>query len=150
MMAVSIEQAERDMRGAVDFLRAQDGLDGRGVGSIGFCLGGGLSVWAASRNPAVCATVTYYYVMPYGRPDFTQIQGPVLGHFGTADEFVPAETARELETEMREAGVDVHFEFYEGAGHAFFNETDRLGTYNPEAALCSWQRSLDFLNRSLR
>jgi carboxymethylenebutenolidase len=149
MMALSIDRAERDMRGAIEFLAAHEGVEGPAVGSLGFCLGGGLSVWAASRNPRVRATVTYYYVMPYGRPDFAGIQGPVLGHFGTDDEFVSEDAARDLELEMRSAGVDVQFEFYD-AGHAFFNETDRLGTYDPEAANRSWQRTLEFLRGALK
>jgi carboxymethylenebutenolidase len=149
MMALSMDQAERDMRGAVDFLAAHEGFQGRGVGSVGFCLGGGLSVWAASANPKVAATVTYYYVMPHGKPDFAKIRAPVLGHFGTADEFVPVDAAKALEAEMREAGVDVTFEFYDGAGHAFFNDTDRLGTYDREAAERSWQRTLDFFRANL-
>ena len=79
MMAMSMDQAEKDMRGAVDFLAAQDGVEGDGVGSVGFCLGGGLSVWAATVNPKVDAVVTYYYVMPHGKPDFSKIDAPVLG-----------------------------------------------------------------------
>lgn len=149
MMAMSMDEAERHMRGAVDFLAGHEGFQGRGVGSVGFCLGGGLSVWAAAANPKVAAVVTYYYVMPHGKPDFSKIRAPVLGHFGTADEFVPVETAKALEAELREAGVDAHFEFYEGAGHAFFNDTDRLGTYDPDAAERSWQRTLEFLRANL-
>jgi carboxymethylenebutenolidase len=149
MMALSMEQAERDMSGAVDYLRRHPGVTGNGVGSVGFCLGGGLSVWAASLSPNVTATVTYYYVMPHGKPDFSRIAGPVLGHFGTADEFVPVEDARALEAEMRAAGVDARFSFYEGAGHAFFNDTDRLGTFDPEAAERSWQTTVNFLRANL-
>lgn len=149
MMALSMEQAERDMRGAVDYLREHSGVAGRGVGSVGFCLGGGLSVWAASLSPHVAATVTYYYVMPHGKPDFSRIRGPVLGHFGTADEFVSVDDARALAAEMRDAGVDVRFEFYEGAGHAFFNDTNRLGTYDAEAAEASWQETISFLRGNL-
>jgi carboxymethylenebutenolidase len=93
--------------------------------------------------------VTFYYVMPHGKPDFTGISGPVLGHFGTNDEFVPVEDARKLESELREAGVDVDFEFYEGAGHAFFNDTDRLGTFDAEARDAAWQRTVGFLRSSL-
>lgn len=149
MMALSMEQAERDMSGAVDYLRRHPGVTGNGVGSVGFCLGGGLSVWAASLSPNVTATVTYYYVMPHGKPDFSRLRGPVLGHFGTADEFVPVEDARALEAEMRAAGVDARFSFYEGAGHAFFNDTDRLGTFDPEAAERSWQTTVNFLRANL-
>ena len=73
----------------------------------------------------------------------------MLGHFGTADEFIPVEGAKELEAELREAGVDVTFHFYEGAGHAFFNDTNRLGTYDPQADEASWQRTVSFLREAL-
>jgi carboxymethylenebutenolidase len=149
MMAMSMEQAEKDMCGAADFLRSQPGVEGKGVGSVGFCLGGGLSIWAAARCPQIAAAVTYYYVMPHGKPDFSQIEGPALGHFGTGDEFVSREDAEGLERELRDAGVDTTFHFYEGAGHAFFNDTDRLGTYDKDHAELSWERTLSFLRSAL-
>jgi len=120
-----------------------------GVGSVGFCLGGGLSVWAASANPKVTAAVSYYYIMPHCKPDFSKIEAPVLGHFGTADDFVSVDDAKSLEQEMKDAGVDVRFEFYEGKGHAFFNDTDRLGTYDADAARESWVKTLEFLRANL-
>jgi carboxymethylenebutenolidase len=149
MMALSMDQAEKDMRGAVDYLAAHEGFEGGGVGSAGFCLGGGLSVWAASANPKVKGTVTYYYVMPHGKPDFSKVEASILGHFGTADEFVPVDAAKALEQELRDAGVDARFEFYDGAGHAFFNDTNRLGTYDRDAAERSWERTTSFLREKL-
>ncbi len=149
MMAMSMDQAEKDMRGAVDYLAAHEGFEGTGVGSVGFCLGGGLAVWAATVNPKVEAAVTYYYVMPHGKPDFSRIEGPVLGHFGTADDFNSPDDVKALEQEMRDAGVDVEFELYEGAGHAFFGDHNRLGTYHEGHARRSWERTLDFFRRHL-
>jgi len=149
MMALSMDQAEKDMCGAASYLKAQPGVEGTGVGSVGFCLGGGLSVWAAAKCPEIAAAVTYYYVMPHGKPDFSTIKGPVLGHFGTADEFVPKEAAEALENELREAGVDATFDYYEGAGHAFFNDTNRLGTYDKAQAELSWERTVSFLRSAL-
>jgi carboxymethylenebutenolidase len=149
MMALSMDQVEKDMCGAVEYLKAQPGVEGSSVGSVGFCLGGGLSVWAAASCPGVGAVVSYYYVMPHGKPDFSQITGPVLGHFGTNDEFVPVEAANELDAELKGAGVDTRFEFYEGAGHAFFNDTNRLGTYSPSDAQASWETTVDFLRTAL-
>ncbi|HEY1832838.1 MAG TPA: dienelactone hydrolase family protein [Solirubrobacteraceae bacterium] len=149
MMALQMDQVEQDMCGAAEYLKAQPGVTGPGVGSVGFCLGGGLSVWAAANCPAIDAAVTYYYVMPHGKPDFSKIGGPVLGHFGTNDEFVPVEAAKELEGELKQAGVETDFEFYEGAGHAFFNDTDRLGTYNAQDAQASWERTVGFLRTAL-
>src|SRR5215210_1936833 len=149
MMAMNMEQSARDMSGAVDYLAEHEGFQGTGVGSVGFCLGGGLSVWAATVNPKVKAVVTYYYVMPHGKPDFSKIEAPVLGHFGTGDDFVSVDDARALEQELREAGVEVDFEFYEGAGHAFANDHNRLGTYDEEKSNEAWRKTVDFLKRHL-
>jgi carboxymethylenebutenolidase len=149
MMALSMDQVEQDMCGAAAFLASRPGFQGTGVGSVGFCLGGGLSVWAAATCPEITAAVTYYYVLPHGKPDFTKVKGPVLGHFGTADAFIPLQDAQTLESELRAAGVDVTFHYYEGAGHAFFNDTNRLGTYDADATQISWERTVSFLRAAL-
>jgi carboxymethylenebutenolidase len=149
MMAMSMEQAETDMCGAAAYLLSRPGVQGSKVGAVGFCLGGGLAIWAAAQCEEIGPAVTFYYVMPHGKPDFSKISGPVLGHFGTNDEFVPVADAKKLEAELREAGVDVEFEFYEGAGHAFFNDTNRLGTFDAEARDAAWQRTLSFLSSAL-
>jgi carboxymethylenebutenolidase len=149
MMALSMDQVEQDMCAAADHLALQPGVQGTSVGSIGFCLGGGLSVWAAASCPNIGAAVTFYYVMPHGKPDFSKIKGPVLGHFGTNDEFIAVEEAKALESELRDAGVRVSFQFYENAGHAFFNDDNRLGTYDRELAELAWERTLSFLREAL-
>jgi carboxymethylenebutenolidase len=148
MMAMNMDEAEKEMRGAVQFVAQHEKCNGN-VGSVGFCLGGGLSMWAAATNPDIGAAVTFYYVMPHGKPDFSNIQAPVLGHFGTGDDFVSVDDAKALEEEIRAGGNEVTFEFYEGAGHAFFNDTDRLGTHDPEHARNAWQRTIDFFKRHL-
>jgi carboxymethylenebutenolidase len=149
LMALSMDKAEPQMCGAADYLAGLDGVQGSGIGSLGFCLGGGLSVWASATCPKVTATVSYYYVMPHGKPDFSNVKGPVLGHFGTEDEFIPHDASKALEQELRDAGVDVEFHYYDGAGHAFFNEVDRLGTYDAQKAQQSWERTVSFLREAL-
>jgi carboxymethylenebutenolidase len=152
MMALSMEQAEDDMCSAADYLASRPGFEGSGVGSLGFCLGGGLSVWALATCPNVTAAVSYYYVLPQGKPDFSRLKGPVLGHFGSEDEFVTSEAAGELETELRDAGADATFHHYEGATHAFFNDStspERVGKHEPGAAQSSWERSVSFLRSAL-
>lgn len=148
-MALSMDEAEPQMCGAAEYLSQQPGFEGNGVGSLGFCLGGGLSLWAAATCPQITAAVTYYYVMPHGKPDFSRIKGPVLGHFGTADEFISHEEAKALEAQLREAGVNVTFHYYDGKGHAFFADHNRLGTYDPDAAQLSWERTVSFLRSAL-
>ena len=148
MMAMNMDEAEKEMRGAVEYLLEHPKCNGQ-VGSVGFCLGGGLSVWAASANPKVGAAVTFYYVMPHGKPDFSRINAPVLGHFGTNDDYISVEDAKALEQELQSAGVEAAFEFYEGAGHAFFGPHNRIGTYHSEHARNAWQRTIDFFKRHL-
>jgi carboxymethylenebutenolidase len=148
LMAMNMEQAEKEMRGAVQYLLEHPKCNGS-VGSVGFCMGGGLSIWAAATNPDIGAAVTYYYVMPHGKPDFSNINGPVLGHFGTEDEFISQDDSKDLQTELQEAGVEATFEFYDGAGHAFANDHNRLGTYEKDHAESAWQKTNDFFKLHL-
>jgi carboxymethylenebutenolidase len=148
LMALNMDKAVKEMRGAVKEVLEHPKCNGK-IGSVGFCAGGGLAVWAAAETPEIGAAVTYYYVMPHGKPDFSKIDGPVLGHFGTEDEFIGPDDAKALQAEMQAAGVEAAFEFYEGAGHAFANDHDRLGTYDEGHAKKAWSKTVDFLKSHL-
>jgi carboxymethylenebutenolidase len=149
MMAMNMHEAEKEMRGAVDYVAAHPKCTGD-VGTVGFCLGGGLSIWTATVNDKVGAAVSFYYLMPHGKPDFSKLAGkPVLGHFGEDDDFIPPKDAKALQQELNQAGAEAIFHFYEGAGHAFFAEHNRIGTYHPEHAETSWDRTVEFLRRHL-
>ena len=152
LMALSMDRAEQDMCGAAEFLSSHEGVVGSGIGSVGFCLGGGLSVWTATTCPEVTAAVSYYYVLPHGKPDFAKLKGPVQGHFGEADDFISPEQAGELEREIKDAGGEATFYTYDGATHAFFNDSshpERVGVYEPAAAQSSWERTVSFLRSAL-
>jgi carboxymethylenebutenolidase len=148
LMALNMDEAVKEMRGAVKHLLDHPKCNGQ-IGSVGFCAGGGLAIWAAAETPEIGAAVTYYYVMPHGKPDFSKINGPVLGHFGTEDEFIPPDDAKALETELREAGVDAAFEYYQDAGHAFANDHDRLDTYDEGHAKKAWDKTVSFFKQHL-
>jgi len=150
MMARSMDRAQAQMRGAVAYVAAHEAFNGAGVAAVGFGLGGGVAVWAAATGPGVHAVVTYYDVMAYGRPDFSSIRASVLGHFGMRDELISVQTAQALEAEMREAGVRARFELYPGAGHAFFDDTGGLDTYDAPAAQRSWESTIEFLHHELK
>ena len=148
MMAMNMDEAEKEVRGAVTNVLEHPKCNGN-VGSVGFCLGGGLSVWAATASPEIGAVVSFYYVMPHGKPDFSKLNAPVLGHFGTNDQYISVDDAESLEAELQQAGVEAAFEFYEGAGHAFFAEHNRLGTYHEEHANTAWGKTVDFFHKHL-
>ena len=148
MMALEIDRAERDLRGAIDFLLARDDVAGERVGTVGFCMGGQLSLFAASANPKVGACVDFYGIHPSVTPDLANLQAPVLGFFAERDGFVTPEAARKLESDLRAAGKEVEMTVFAGADHAFFNDT-RAEVYHAGYAAECWTRTLAFYRRHL-
>ena len=148
MMALDIARAERDMRGAVEFLLSREGVRGESVGTVGFCMGGVLSLYAASKNQRVGACVVFYGIHPKVEPDLESLRAPVLGIYAEKDQFVPPAAARALEERLKALGKDAEFHVYPGTDHAFFNDT-RPEVHDAEAAADAWRRTLDFLRRHL-
>jgi carboxymethylenebutenolidase len=149
MMALDIERAEQDLRGAVGFLLAHPAVTSPSVGTVGFCMGGVLSLYAASRNEQVGACVVFYGIHPKVRPPLEDLRAPVLGFYAERDKSVPPEAARELEATLKSLGKRAEFHIYPGTDHAFFNDT-RPEVYAPEAARDAWQRTLDFFRQHLK
>jgi len=148
-MALNIDGAEKDLRGAIEFLLAQKETEGEKVGTVGFCMGGQLSLYAACANPNVGACVNFYGIHPNVRPDVARLQGPVLGFFAEKDGSVPPETVRKLEAQLKSAGKQVELHVYPGVSHAFFNDT-RPEVYNEGYAKESWAQMLTFFRSHLR
>jgi len=148
MMALNIERTEKDLRGAVEYLLNHEATTGERVGTVGFCMGGALSLYAASKNERVGACVVFYGIHPKVEPDFEHLRAPVLGLFAEEDQFVPPDSVRELEANLRERGKQVEAHAYPGTDHAFFNDT-RPEVYNEKAARDAWRRTIEFLRRHL-
>jgi carboxymethylenebutenolidase len=142
MMSLKMEEAAKEMSGAVDYLVGLDAATGNKVGSVGFCMGGGLSLILASLNSQVGACVVYYGVLPT-QPDLSNVEAPVLGHFAEHDDWASPATARELESKLKGLGKQVEFHIYPGTSHGFFNNT-RPEVHNPDASKQSWERTLAF------
>ncbi|MEQ1788373.1 MAG: dienelactone hydrolase family protein, partial [Acidimicrobiales bacterium] len=88
MMALNLDQAARDMAGAVDEVALRGGGDR--VGVTGFCMGGGLALVLATQRPdKVKACVPWYGIIPWPgvQPDWSALDAPVLGHFAEDDGF---------------------------------------------------------------
>lgn len=148
MMGLRLEQALKDMGGAADTLAER--TDGGRVGVIGFCMGGGLALLLAAHRPdVVAASVPFYGLIPWqgAEPDWSQLEAPVQLHVGTEDEGALG-FADQLEPQLQELGKDVEVFRYEGAEHAFFNDT-RPEVYDEEAATTAFQRAVAFLHTHL-
>lgn len=137
--------AVRALRGAVDYLEALPGGGGR-VAVSGFCFGGGYSFALAAADSRIRAAVPFYGYPPASTSVAT-IACPVLAFYGDGDERLMT-TLPALAADMAEAGVPFTAHTYEGAGHAFFNDTNGI-TYRPDAAADAFARTLAFLRGSL-
>jgi carboxymethylenebutenolidase len=152
MMSLNIEQAAKDMAGAVDFLKRHDAVTGSGVGVTGFCMGGGLALWLATLRPDdVKAVVPYYGVIPWpaAQPDYSKLKSPVQGHYAENDDFANPETVRKLEEELKGHGARVEFFVYPGVGHAFTNH-HRPEVFHEEHSRVAWDRTVAFFRENLR
>jgi carboxymethylenebutenolidase len=148
MMSLRIEEAARDLAGAIESLAARPEVTGKGVGTIGFCMGGALSLFAACRNPKVGACVVFYGGHPNVKPDVASLQAAVLGIFAGRDTFVTPQVVADLDRRLTELGKAHSFHTYPGAAHAFFND-ERPEVYDPGAASDAWAKTVAFLRREL-
>ena len=148
MMAMRIDEAERDLSAAAEYLSTHDATTSEKVGVVGFCMGGALSLYTATKNPNIGACVVFYGGHPNVKPDLPNLHAPVLGLFGERDRSVTPAVARELERKLKELGKQIEVVIYPGAEHAFFNDT-RPEVYNAEAAADAWQRTIKFLRENL-
>lgn len=148
MMAMRIDEAERDLRGAIRHVLSHARTSSKKAGVVGFCMGGALSLFAASKNPEVGACVVFYGGHPNVKPDLAAVKAPVLGLYAANDKFVTPELARTLEQDLKAMGKPVEIHIYPNAGHAFFNDA-RPEAYNKQAAADAWARTVQFFKKNL-
>ena len=148
MMALEIDRAEKDLRGAIQYLLEHEATKGSKVGTIGFCMGGALSLYAASKNPQVGACVVFYGNHPKVKPDLPNLQAPVLGLYAERDRSIPPEVVHQLESQLKQLGKRVEIIIYPGTDHAFFND-QRPEVYNANAAEDAWRRVIEFFRKHL-
>ena len=149
MMSMRIDEAEKDISGAIEYLLNHDAVTGDKVGVVGFCMGGALALYTATKNPNVGACVVFYGGHPNVKPDLPNLQSPVLSLSGDKDKSVTPDVVHTLEQQLKSLGKQVDVIIYPGADHAFFNDT-RPTVYVPEAATDAWQRTIDFLGKHLK
>lgn len=145
------EAANQDVRGAVQYLKAQ-GITK--VAIMGFCMGGALTWLSLGATPEADAGIVWYGYPPLEYVAPNQIRVPVLAHWATQDQFFDIAKVEELAQKL--TSTDVNFTFHRYlAHHAFANET-AVGTkrlpatqYDPVWAQMAWDRTWRFLGQVL-
>ena len=135
-------------RGGVAMLKAlTPSSRGGKVGAIGFCWGGAyVNSLAVAAGPALDAGVVYYGPAP-DPSEAAKVRAPLLIHHAGLDTRV-AQTLIPWVKALRKAGRPVAYYGYEGANHAFNNDTS-AERYNKAAAELAWRRTLIFFKRTL-
>lgn len=149
MMALRIDEAAKDLAGAIDRVAQESLATPKKVGAVGFCMGGALSLFAACKNPEVGACVIFYGGHPNVKPDLASLQAPVLGLYAGKDGFVTPAAVGELDRQLTRLGKRHEFHTYPNADHAFFND-QRAEVYDPAAAADAWTRTVAFFRDELR
>ena len=151
MQALPPDRAARDMSGAIDYLAAHPAVTSKGIGVVGFCMGGMLTfIIAANRGDAVRAAVPFYG-FPQGpmEPDWSGLTAVVRGHMAEKDSFFPPDKAKALEAKLRAMGKDVTLTVHPGTGHAFMGPHNALGTHDAKLAARIWPEVTAFLHQAL-
>jgi carboxymethylenebutenolidase len=119
------------------------------IASLGWGLGGGLSLQTALMLPdQLDAVVVYYGSVTTDLGQLKSLQMPVLGVFADRDQTVPVAEVEAFRAALAQAGKRADIVVYPGVEHAFANSSG--ATYDAEAASDAWSKTLDFLQRYLK
>jgi carboxymethylenebutenolidase len=130
---------------AVKYLKTHPQSTGK-VGVMGFCWGGGVTNQVAVNAPDLDAAVPFYGRQPASE-DVPKIKAPLLLHYASLDKRINAGIPA-FEAALKKSSIEYKMHMYEGAAHAFFNDTG--SRYHEEAAKLAWERTIAFLKEKLK
>ena len=143
-----------DLNAAFDRLLA-DGFSENKIGIVGFCMGGSITLDAATLRP-IGAAVTFYGggvgTGRFGLPPLVELapslRAPWLGLYGDMDQGISIEEVEQLRAAAAKAPVPTEVVRYPDADHGF-HCNDRPAVFNPTVAADAWERTLDWFDRYL-
>ncbi len=139
------ETTTKNFVAAVQYLKTHPQSTGK-VGVMGFCWGGGMANQVAVNSPDLTAAVPFYGSQPASQ-DVPKIKASLLLHYASLDSRINSGIPA-YEAALKAASVEYQIYMYEGANHAFFNDT-RPDRYHQEAAQLAWQRTIAFFKEKL-
>jgi carboxymethylenebutenolidase len=138
------EATAKNFTAAVKYLKTHPQTTGK-VGCVGFCWGGGITNQVAVNAPDLVAAVPFYGRQPAAE-DVPKINASLLCHYGSLDTRINA-GIEAFEAALEANNKEFKSFMYEGAAHAFFNDTG--SRYHKEAAALAWERTIAFLKEKL-
>lgn len=139
------DKTHQDFLAAADYLKHEQRGNGK-VGVVGFCYGGGIANFIATRVPDLAAAVPFYGAQPSAE-DAARIKAPLLLHYAGADDRINAGWPA-YEEALKSAHVHYQSYIYPGVQHGFNNDT--TPRYDEVAAKLAWRRTIRFFDHYLR
>lgn len=146
-----------DLEGALAHLAGDAGVDARGLGVVGFCMGGNYAYMLGCTSRRSSAVVDFYGRFVYRELSpqkpiqplelALNLSCPMLAIFGEEDPSIPAEDVERFRRTMDQFARDVTIVTFPGVGHGFLN--DRRKSHDPGAAAKAWGMAVDFLREHL-
>jgi len=140
------EETTKNFVAAVKYLKTNPLSTGK-VGCTGFCWGGAMTNQVAVNAPDLNAAVPYYGRQP-APEDVEKIKAPVMAHYAGNDAGINAGIPA-FEEALKKYNKEYQIFMYEGASHAFNNDSNKE-RYNEQAAKLAWGRTVDFFKEKLK
>jgi carboxymethylenebutenolidase len=142
-----LDQAKtrEDFIAAYNVLKARPDCAGR-VGVVGFCYGGGMAHFLATRIPDLAGAVPFYGNSP-DPAEAAKVKAPLLIHFAETDDRINAAWPA-YQAALKAADVNFAAFTYPGTQHGFNNDT--TPRYDEAAAKLAWQRTMDFFAKNVK
>ncbi len=134
-----------DYAAALSYLKSNAACTGK-AGCIGFCWGGGMANQLAVHAPDLGAAVAFYGMQP-AASDVPGIKAPLLLHYASLDDRINKGIAP-FRAALDAAKIPYELYMYQGANHAFMNDTN-AARYDAAAAKLAWGRTIAFLKKHL-
>ena len=151
LMGLAMDKAALDIAGAAAYLKSLPEVTGKGIGAIGFCMGGSLALWSATLSPEIISTIAFYPGMPWPRmapvwANYADKRAAI--HCAESDGTSAAPGIQEALTGIRAGGGTVEAFDYPGTKHAFFNN-DRPEVFSENDSALAWKRVISQFEESL-
>lgn len=147
LMEMDAERAEKEIGAAGAYLLSRPECTSKTYGVVGYCMGGALAQYTATKEKNVGAAVSFYGGFKKVSSDWENLSAPILLIYAENDQGVPVEQGRALAKQLADLGKRVQLITYPDTGHAFMNDTG--ANYNAEAAADAWKKSVDFFRANV-
>jgi carboxymethylenebutenolidase len=141
--SANIPDLVADMVAYVDYWKDALGVKKGGVGVTGFCFGGGYTWDTVVSSNSVKAGVPYYGTCRQ-IDELANTKVAVLAIYGGNDTRITGESEN-VRTALQKSGTNFDIQVYQGANHAFFNDTGT--SYNEAAASDAWAKTLAWFRK---